>query len=669
MRTFPTAVATVFASALALTAAHRASAFCGFYVSGADNKLFADATQVVLMRDGTRTVLSMQNDYKGPPEKFALVIPVPVVLAKENVKVLPRELFDKVDKLGAPRLVEYWEQNPCPTPVDLLNTGASGGGRGEGIGLGNIGTLGHGAGDLGVQIEAKFEVGEYEIVVLSAKDAAGLEVWLKQENYAIPAGAEPYFKPYVASGMKFFVAKVDVTKLQLKDGRATLSPLRFHYDSDKFTLPVRLGLINSQGKQDLIVSVLAKRQRYEAANYPNAFIPTNLEVQESARGQFGQFYAALFDKAIEAQPKAVITEYAWDAGTCDPCPGPTLNGQDLATLGADVLPEGTTGLRGSNSGPIANVQLGGASVTSGAPPMGLDRTIATLRPRLRRCYAAGLAKNPKLGGKVELRFDLGAGGKVSGVKDLPGGTMPDNDVRDCLRQVVAAGNFPAPDKGTAQVTFPITFTPEPAPSVSPSMGLGSAGFATPYVLTRLHLRYDKDSLGEDLVFRNAEPVAGGREVRGQSKELEKGALPSGANNFQGRYAIRHPWTGPIECKEPMRGVWGGPPAGSAQPSPVAAQKTAFVSRSAPLGTFLTTSGARDLNAAVPSASPGSAGAAASTTAAGSAGAPSPAPAKKGCNASNGPAERGGPGGALLAAFAVLTLSLRRRSKHAGSGSR
>jgi hypothetical protein len=27
--------------------------------------------------------------------------------------------------------------------------------------------------------------------------------------------------------------------------------------------------------------------------------------------------------------------------------------------------------------------------------------------------------------------------------------------------------------------------------------------------------------------------------------------------LSGRYAIRHPWIGPIDCKEPRRGIWGG----------------------------------------------------------------------------------------------------------------
>src|SRR5450755_740983 len=102
-----------------LGAARDARAFCGFYVSGADAKLTNDATQVVLMRDGTRTVLAMQNNYQGPPQDFAMVIPVPVVLQKENVKTLERGVFDRVDQLTAPRLVEYWEQDPCPRPAPM----------------------------------------------------------------------------------------------------------------------------------------------------------------------------------------------------------------------------------------------------------------------------------------------------------------------------------------------------------------------------------------------------------------------------------------------------------------------------------------------------------------------------------------------------------------------
>src|ERR1700690_2210271 len=115
------------------TAAPAANAFCGFYVSDSGKQLLNNATQVALMREGTRTVLSMQNNYEGPPENFAMVVPVPAVLQKENVKTLPRELFAKLEQLDAPRLVEYWEQDPCAQRdrEDLKMTG-QGFGRGHG---------------------------------------------------------------------------------------------------------------------------------------------------------------------------------------------------------------------------------------------------------------------------------------------------------------------------------------------------------------------------------------------------------------------------------------------------------------------------------------------------------------------------------------------------------
>jgi len=422
-------IATMMTAAALLGAAPAAKAFCGFYVNSGGSEMFNDATQVVLMRSGTRTVLSMQNNYKGPPEAFAMVIPVPTVLQKEDVKTLPKAVFEHVDQMGAPRLVEYWEEDPCQVAYPeeekalMMPTAPTA-----------AADMAAAPGDFGVKIEAKFEVGEYQIVILSAKDAAGLDGWLRAEKYQIPPGAEPFLRPYVEAGMKFFVAKVDPAKVTFKDGRAELSPLRFHYDSDEFNLPIRLGLANSSGTQDLIVSVLAPGQRYEVANYKNVTIPTNLDVKDAVRDKFGEFYAALFDRTVEKNPGAVVTEYAWQATNCDPCPGPVIAMDELATLGLDVL----------------------------------------------------------------------------------GG-----------------------DKGAA------------APFSGDAMSM---------VLTRLHARYGK-TVTEDLVFKAAEPIVGGREFLQAGGKLEERSRPDSINNFQARYAIRHEWTGPITCKDPVRGRWGGPPSG------------------------------------------------------------------------------------------------------------
>jgi hypothetical protein len=157
-----TMIAMTMALGALLVAAPRAEAFCGFYVNGAGSEMFNDATQVVLMRAGTRTVLSMQNNYKGAPEAFALVIPVPTVLQKADVKTLPKEVFTHVDQMGAPRLVEYWEMDPCfaEPEYDKMAVMESAGGA-----MPPPSPSPRGGDGLGVTIEAQFTVGEYQIVI------------------------------------------------------------------------------------------------------------------------------------------------------------------------------------------------------------------------------------------------------------------------------------------------------------------------------------------------------------------------------------------------------------------------------------------------------------------------------------------------------------------------
>jgi hypothetical protein len=570
-----------------------AQAFCGFYVSGADAKMFNDATQVVLMRDGTRTVLSMQNDYKGPPKDFALVIPVPVVLQKENVKTLAQDVFKRVDTLSSPRLVEYWEQNPCPADVGLGLADAAGRGTGSGFGSGS-GRLG-GEHASTVTVEAQFEVGEYEVVILSAEDSAGLYRWLKENKYKVPDTAESALRPYVAAGSKFFVAKVNVAKVKFDPatGRASLSPLRFHYDSERFELPVKLGLLNSAGTQDLIVNILAG-DRYEVANYPNVTIPTNLDVTDATRWQFGSFYASLFDRTLEKHKGAVVTEYSWTATKCDPCPGGVsgLSGNDAAALGADVMPSMT--VRG-NPGQ-ASLKQGDVKATGKLPTEVIQRIVRQNFGRFRLCYENGLRMKPGLAGKVAIAFTISDKGVVESVNDS-GSDLPEPGVVSCVQRGFANLSFPEPeDKKKVTVVFPIHFASSGTTNFSVTANNGAS-----LTLTRLHARYTKDSLGSDLIFRKAGAIEGGRESWIQPDKIATGATSLGgigstttpgggnigqtANAFQGRYAIRHKWAGAITCKNPQRGIWGEPPPGVKVPAPVAATRIAYAPRGVGLAAF------------------------------------------------------------------------------------
>src|SRR6185369_8702118 len=108
----------VSASLLALLAVcalpEAARAFCGFYVASGDAKLFNHRSQVALVHDGDRTVMTMASDYEGDPKEFALVVPVPVVLKRGQIHVGDSTLVAKLDAYSAPRLVEYFDPDPCP---------------------------------------------------------------------------------------------------------------------------------------------------------------------------------------------------------------------------------------------------------------------------------------------------------------------------------------------------------------------------------------------------------------------------------------------------------------------------------------------------------------------------------------------------------------------------
>jgi hypothetical protein len=94
----------------------KAWAFCGFYVAKADSKLYNQASQVVIARNGDRTILTMANDYQGDVKDFAVVIPVPVVLQQDQVHVGDSKIIERLDAFSAPRLVEYFDPDPCNIP-------------------------------------------------------------------------------------------------------------------------------------------------------------------------------------------------------------------------------------------------------------------------------------------------------------------------------------------------------------------------------------------------------------------------------------------------------------------------------------------------------------------------------------------------------------------------
>jgi hypothetical protein len=144
--------------------------------------------------------------------------------------------------------------------------------------------------------------------------------------------------------MYFFLAKIDPNELKRR-GSNFLRPIQVAYDSPKFMLPIRLGMVNAAGFQELFVLTLTQRGRVETRNYRTVRMPTDLDVPAFVKADFGSFYRALFDRQYEhAGRSAVFLEYAWGVEpqrpTCDPCTGPLLRPEELRALGAFWITEG-----------------------------------------------------------------------------------------------------------------------------------------------------------------------------------------------------------------------------------------------------------------------------------------------------------------------------------------
>jgi hypothetical protein len=314
-----------------LEAAH---AFCGLYVASGGAKLFNHRSQVALVRDGDRTVLTMASDYEGDPKQFALVVPVPVVLKRGQIHVGDSSLVASLDAWSAPRLVEYNDPDPCPSGP------AAYGVTSDALTAPMFARLEtRSSATRQVRIEARYEVDEYDVLILSADDSGALLTWLGAHGYRVPMQAGKVVDSYLKQGMKFFVAKVDLRRRAAR-GLTQLRPLQIAYDSPRFMLPVRLGMANASGPQELFVYAVTRQGRVEPVNYRSLKAPESVEVPEFVKGDFASVWRAAFDQLVAKNGMGVVyTEYAWDMTWCDPCPSPPLTREQQRSLGVWWLDE------------------------------------------------------------------------------------------------------------------------------------------------------------------------------------------------------------------------------------------------------------------------------------------------------------------------------------------
>ena len=99
------------------------------------------------------------------------------------------------------------------------------------------------------------------------------------------------------------------------------------------------------------------------------------------------------------------------------------------------------------------------SPTSGRlPPEKIRDIVRASFERFRKCYEVGLERDPRLTGRVSIRFLIDRDGKVSSAL-VAGNTLPDCAVTACVRDAFKTLTFPEPQGGIVTVVYPIFLEP------------------------------------------------------------------------------------------------------------------------------------------------------------------------------------------------------------------
>lgn len=321
---------------LALSGA--AHAFCGAYLGSADASLVNHDSRVILGRDAGTTTLTLAADVEASTDDFALVLPVPTVLSEDDVAVVDPALVQFVFDWSAPRSVAY----SCEDAREKVEYGAD---------VASLGCYGYetsfssksdgglapaGEADAsGVTVEAEFSEAEYDIVVLSATGAEGLQAWLDLHGYTVPDAAAPVLQDYIDAGVYFLAARVDLKAVPA--GRTWLSPLQIRYPAESLGLPIRIGTTVAEGTQEVVVVTLTEGGGTGISNYPEAVVKDECMWDAQADGDLVRFYGDRVEAAVaKAGGAAWILEHRWPLGQkCDPCTSPqAFDAADLAALGA-----------------------------------------------------------------------------------------------------------------------------------------------------------------------------------------------------------------------------------------------------------------------------------------------------------------------------------------------
>lgn len=228
---------------------------CGGCFAPVGSPSVVTAHRIAIAANDEETMLWDQFEYRGQPEDFVWVLPVPGS-QEVDVELASNAFFTALQEESAITL-----QGPF--------VGGGGGSSRGGIGCGEAAGFaadGSAAEDREVIIYNEEVVGPYETVVIGSESEDSLISWLRDAGYAIPDELMPIIAWYIERESSFLVLR-----LSPGEGIQRMQPVRVSWPAGTPTLPLRMIAAGVAGAVSLELFVLGD-QRYAAANFANGEI-------------------------------------------------------------------------------------------------------------------------------------------------------------------------------------------------------------------------------------------------------------------------------------------------------------------------------------------------------------------------------------------------------------
>lgn len=293
--------------------------FCGLYVSEPGTTIENHGSAVLYANHDGVTAITIAADFTGDTTDFGLLVPIPQAIGERDVRVVGADLFTRLDAYSTPRLVSYPE-----FPYDYANYDLDADADGVADEVAD-----------GVDVEARFEVGVFDVAVLATDDARALSAWLEANDFAAPVDQGGILQGYIDRGQHFLAARVDTCRAS--EPITWLPPLQFSYPGEVSGLPIRIGTLSASGPQELTVYTITDLADGEVriANYPEVTVTDECLWQPAGTESLDRWYRATLDEAFAGEA-GWIKEYGIavvGVASCDPCTGAPMYIEELAEYG------------------------------------------------------------------------------------------------------------------------------------------------------------------------------------------------------------------------------------------------------------------------------------------------------------------------------------------------